>query len=149
MAAEPKPAIYAITNIVTGKKYIGGATYVSQRFYEHKNQLRNGKHNNKSLQEDWVKYGEDSFSFEILEFVHASHISEVEDSYIKSVTNKYNILSGNVGRKEFGVKETTRRAANKRNQDKRKAEMTAAAKFHGFANWSAMITAIIRREWPL
>lgn len=41
-----------------------------------------------------------------------------------------------------------RRAANKRNTDKRKAEMTAAAKYHGFANWSAMITAIIRREWP-
>lgn len=44
---------------------------------------------------------------------------------------------------------SARRAANKRNTDKRKAEMTAAAKYHGFANWSAMITAIIRREWPV
>lgn len=94
----PTPAIYSITNTVSNKKYIGGASYVSQRFYEHKRALRLGIHTNKELQKDWNKYGEQAFTFEILEDVEKSKLSEREDYHMKKEKNRYNVRSGYVGR---------------------------------------------------
>ena len=62
-----KTGVYAITNSVNGKRYIGSAALsFSSRWAKHRHRLRKGTHENKYLQAAWNKYGEDSFLFEVL-----------------------------------------------------------------------------------
>lgn len=60
--------IYAI-RCVNGKVYVGSATNLGHRWAQHKCSLRKQKHSNPLLQRTWNKYGEDSLTFEVLEFV--------------------------------------------------------------------------------
>lgn len=59
--------IYAITNISNGKKYIGHSINIRSRWNEHKRKLRLGIHGNSHLQASWNKFGENMFTFTILE----------------------------------------------------------------------------------
>lgn len=60
--------VYKITNTVNGKVYIGSTTIgFKNRWATHRNELRNRRHCNKHLQRAWNKYGENAFSFEVLE----------------------------------------------------------------------------------
>ncbi len=59
--------IYGIINLVNGKIYIGSAVDIRNRWYTHKINLRNNKHQNKYLQRSWNEYGELNFKFFILE----------------------------------------------------------------------------------
>ena len=95
---NPNPAIYAIENKTNHKMYIGGATYPSQRWSEHKSALRLNRHRNQPLQDDWNKYGEDNFLFVIIERVEKEYLSAREDYHIRQIRNTYNILSGYAGR---------------------------------------------------
>jgi group I intron endonuclease len=61
--------IYAIKNTKTGDIYIGSSVTVHQRWYSHRSHLRRGIHHSPKLQRAWKKYGEDAFSFDILEVV--------------------------------------------------------------------------------
>ena len=62
-------AIYAIVNQVTRDMYVGSAVVVNRRWSSHRSQLRKGTHHCKHLQNAHVKYGEQSFDWEIIEFV--------------------------------------------------------------------------------
>lgn len=62
--------IYKITNTANGRVYIGQSFNVESRVAAHKRQLVRGAHENQKLQRAWEKYGERSFSFEILESVN-------------------------------------------------------------------------------
>ena len=77
--------IYKITNKINGKFYIGSSQNISRRWYDHKRELRHNRHCNKHLQDAWNKYGEDSFSFEVIEECDICKLSEIEQRYI----NKY------------------------------------------------------------
>ena len=66
-AAQQPAAIYKITNTETGTIYIGQTTKYLYRRNCHKSRLRNSKHRNSQLQEDWDKYGEEAFVFEVIE----------------------------------------------------------------------------------
>jgi group I intron endonuclease len=62
--------IYQIKNLVNDKFYIGStirALYI--RKYEHLSELRNNEHCNTYLQRSFNKYGEQNFSFKILEIL--------------------------------------------------------------------------------
>ncbi len=61
--------IYAITNTVNGKKYIGSAVNLSARWRKHKSALGISKHHNCYLQSAWNKYGKDAFEFSVVEYV--------------------------------------------------------------------------------
>lgn len=68
MATNKVSGIYTITNKVTGKLYIGESLDIYRRWHdEHIPQLRKNCHYNKELQKDFNKYGEENFSFDILE----------------------------------------------------------------------------------
>lgn len=68
MTANKVSGIYTITNKVTGKLYIGESLDIYRRWHdEHIPQLRKNRHYNKELQNDFNKYGEENFVFEVLE----------------------------------------------------------------------------------
>ena len=68
MTTNKVSGIYTITNKVTGKLYIGESLDIYRRWHdEHIPQLRKNRHYNKELQDDFNKYGEENFSFEILQ----------------------------------------------------------------------------------
>lgn len=58
--------VYAITNTVTAKKYIGSTNNFARRLKEHRALLRNGGHPSLKLQHSWNVHGENSFDFDIL-----------------------------------------------------------------------------------
>ncbi len=62
-------AIYSITNIINGKRYIGSTIDLKKRWRCHYNYLHNIKHPNPHLQNAWSKFGERCFVFEVLEYV--------------------------------------------------------------------------------
>ena len=63
----PAMGIFAIRHIKTGKALVGSSRNVDGILNRHRFNLHFGKHPNRSLQDDWHKFGEKSFSFELLE----------------------------------------------------------------------------------
>lgn len=59
--------IYAITNQVNGKVYVGKSISVYRRWNEHTYDLNKNKHGNEYLQNAWNKYGMENFLFEVIE----------------------------------------------------------------------------------
>jgi group I intron endonuclease len=114
--------IYLIKNIVNNKIYIGSAVDISNRWRRHKRELRKGKHHNILLLRAWCKYGEQSFTFEILEEVsNSDHLLAYEQVYLdyyKSYEEDkgYNICK--VAGSPFGTKlsEETRRKISEANK---------------------------------
>lgn len=58
--------IYTITNLITGKQYIGSSANIEKRFIAHKNTLCEKSHGNYALEADWKKYGKSNFEFSII-----------------------------------------------------------------------------------
>ena len=61
--------IYKITNLESGKVYVGSSINMLNRFTQHKGFLKRNDHKNAHLQKAWNLYGERSFIFQILETV--------------------------------------------------------------------------------
>jgi hypothetical protein len=59
--------IYTITCVATGKVYVGHSGTILERIAGHKAHLRHGNHHNRYLQEEFDRYGEDSFVYTIRE----------------------------------------------------------------------------------
>ena len=92
-----KHGIYKISNNLTNKFYIGSAVNLSKRiFCEHIKTLNKNNHYNKKLQTDWNRFGGDSFSIHIIEFVSKKGLLiEREQFYL----NK--LLFANINNDEF------------------------------------------------
>lgn len=58
--------IYAITNTVTGRRYIGSCVKVKRRFGEHRSALKHNKHHCSYLQNSYNKHGKENFTFSII-----------------------------------------------------------------------------------
>lgn len=65
----PPMGIYQIKNLVNGKILIGYSKNLTGKFNSYKFQLNLGSHMNSGLQEDYKKYGEDKFSFEVIDYL--------------------------------------------------------------------------------
>lgn len=66
---DRKMGIYKITNLMNNRIYIGSSVDLIKRINDHKTKLNNNIHTNKGFQNDWNKYGEDNFSFEIVKII--------------------------------------------------------------------------------
>ena len=91
--------IYRITNLVTGKKYIGKTVRFKRRMWEHQKQKINKSYLSRSIQ----KYGWDNFKKEIIiDDVPEEDLSNLEMSYIKvekTMAKKgYNLTLGGEGK---------------------------------------------------
>ena len=59
--------VYQIKNLVNGKIFIGSAKNIPGRINRHKFELKFGSEGIKDLLNDYRQYGEENFSFEILD----------------------------------------------------------------------------------
>jgi len=82
--------IYKIKNLVNDKCYYGSSKNIEKRWRTHKNHLNSGKHHNIPLQRAWNKYGENNFSFEVVEECNETILLEREQHYL-DLNPKYNI----------------------------------------------------------
>lgn len=73
--------IYKITCSVNGRFYIGSSSDIKQRWRVHRWHLRRGGARSPHMQRSWDKYGEQSFIFEIIEFVETHRLVEREQYY--------------------------------------------------------------------
>jgi len=87
---KKRNVIYKIINIVNNKFYIGSASYYDKRIGTHVSLLRKKEHENPYLQSAWIKYGEESFIFEILEEVELKESLLNREQYWLDITKCYN-----------------------------------------------------------
>lgn len=76
-----KCGVYRITNIITGKVYIGSSERIEDRWKRHQSELRCNTHHSKHLQRSFNKYGELNFVYDILEECASEIILEREQYY--------------------------------------------------------------------
>jgi len=70
----PPMGVYQIKNNINGKIFLGSSMNLSGKFNSNRFQLNFKSHPNKALQEDWIIYGSDAFSFAILETLESEEI---------------------------------------------------------------------------
>ena len=85
--------IYSITNIESGKIYIGSSVNMHKRKISHFNTLRNNKHRNRHLQYSFNKYGESAFFFDVVEYCPAELLIECEQKWLDFINPDYNIMT--------------------------------------------------------
>ena len=66
-----KPLKRSLTSKVNGKRYIGSASRICDRWINHKFDLKNNKHHSIHLQNHYNKYGEDDLIFSVIEIIEA------------------------------------------------------------------------------
>lgn len=82
--------VYVIKNIVNSQVYIGSTNNYSKRKSTHLRTLRQGIHHSPPLQRSWDKYGENNFTFEIIELCDPSTLLVKEQLLLISQKPKLN-----------------------------------------------------------
>lgn len=82
--------IYQIT--CRGRHYIGSSKNVWERLYDHRSELRGNNHANSILQNHWNKYGEESFSVEIIEQCSLKLLKPREQHWIDKLNPYMNVI---------------------------------------------------------
>jgi len=78
--------IYTITNSIDNKTYVGSSVNHRKRWNKHRADLRNNRHSNKHLQNAWNKYGEVSFTFELIEECTKEELIEKEQAWFNKLS---------------------------------------------------------------
>jgi group I intron endonuclease len=87
--------IYEIHCQKSGKKYIGSSKNIEKRWQSHLSNLRRKAHHNYKLQQAFIRYGEDNFTFQVLEEIYNEDLLyEIEEKYIKQYkfSNLFNAM---------------------------------------------------------
>ena len=122
--------VYKIVNAANGKLYVGSSVNVENRIFKHLSFLRRGIHPNAHLQAAFSSYGEDSFSFVLLETCAKDELLKCEQHHLDALKPDYNIcaVAGNsLGFKhgpEAKAKMTKANLGNKRMLGKHHTEET-------------------------
>lgn len=102
--------IYKITNLTNGHYYVGQAVDIKARWREHRFSANHPEHkdHNSPIHRALAKYGEQGFSYEILEECSRKDLDEREKYWIDVLSARengnYNILRGGQDRIKFDDK---------------------------------------------
>ena len=113
--------VYSITNTETGQVYIGSSQNVRKRWNSHRHQLRKGLHENARLQRAWVKYGADSFRFDLLEETGLADLLAVEQYWIDA-------MPCHVSAGGYNISPTAANCTGVKHSDETKAKLSAMRK---------------------
>ena len=93
MGTQLDSGIYRFVNLMTGQSYIGQSVNLLARQRVHLSELRGGYHYNEHFQRAFTKYGEEAFSYDILERCDPQFLDEREQYWIDLGTPQrlYNI----------------------------------------------------------
>lgn len=139
--------IYKITNRINGRFYIGRAINFESRWGDHRSKLKNGKHLNKLLQEDWNRFGSSCFAFEVFEIIGdlslmAKREYELLKDFYDCGVNCYNLIVSSGAAHGEGL-------SPKERQKRRREEEREWLRARGFSSWEALHTAILKGEYLL
>lgn len=112
--------VYKITNIIDSKVYIGQSINIYARWKDHIHSLNRGDSRCTLLQRAWNKYGEENFSFEIIELCSEDMLDCIETKYIElynSQDSGYNIEPG--GNNNKHLSEETKKKIGDANRGRR------------------------------
>ena len=114
--------IYCIKNNINGHCYIGQTINYAQRKSKHLSSLRLNNHCNKHLQNAYNKYGEQNFSFSIIEEINDYSIIGEREAYWIDKLGYYNIDDGRNGFTPIALRNIKESHQNNPNinRDKRK-----------------------------
>lgn len=115
--------IYKIEHRQTARKYIGKAKNVKRRWWEHLNNAKNGRQH--PLYDAIRKYGQDAFTFEVLEEVLEQNVDQREIDLIREYSTVYptgyNLTEGGEGG-------NTRKGMSEEQEIEYSAKLSKAAK---------------------
>lgn len=92
---EFNAGVYCIINIINRKKYAGSSINIKNRWQQHKNKLRRGRHENLYLQREFNKYGEDAFDFRVLIYTKPEEALPLEQLILD---NYFDLFEYNIAR---------------------------------------------------
>lgn len=78
---EEEYTIYTISNVITGKKYVGLTQDYDNTINNYKSRLKNGKYFNRQLQEDYDIYDESAFTFKVEAYCNNEKIAKLRQRY--------------------------------------------------------------------
>lgn len=82
-----RSGVYSVVNHVENKIYIESCPNIADSFNTCRNDLQNGTHSNKQLQNAWNKYGQNSFSFSIECFCSKDETLLMKERYVEEYQN--------------------------------------------------------------
>lgn len=91
---HPK-GVFKITNLKNGKIFVGSSPNLDSKWNSQKMQLNMKSHPNPALQKDWSEFGEENFSYEIVDTInlkdfdpqknYSDEIKELEKMYLEEL----------------------------------------------------------------
>jgi len=95
--------IYRLRNTLNNCCYVGSSCDLKGREHSHRYHLNKGNHHSIKLQRAWVKYGAESFVFEVIEDIdNVDMLVNREQHFIDVLDSRYNICP-NAGKSTKGA----------------------------------------------
>ena len=88
MRNQKYSGIYIITNLRTGKSYVGQSGNVYRRRKQHFSALKSGKHENWMMQFEFNRYGRRNFRWRVLEWCPTNQLNEREKYWINKLNTR-------------------------------------------------------------
>ena len=88
MRNQKYSGIYIITNLRTGKSYVGQSGNVYRRRKQHFSALKSGKHENWMRQFEFNRYGRRNFRWRVLEWCPTNQLNEREKYWINKLNTR-------------------------------------------------------------
>lgn len=133
--------IYKIENLINHRVYIGQSITIKNRLNHHRQMLNKNIHFCDHLQKSWNKYGENNFSFEILEECSKNELDSREEywlNYYGGFESEQTYNQRGAGQETHNVPEKTREKLRQANLGKKASKETIAKrveKLKGHPYW--------------